>query len=92
MPPALSQLSRDVEEGGGDKRPLLSDLRESGSLEKDADCMVFLWCGEYYDITEYDDGSLTQNTVLFDVAKHRNGATDEVIATCSMRRGTFADL
>lgn len=89
---ALSQLSRDVEKRGGDKRPLLSDLRESGSLEQDADCIIFLWRGEYYDITEYDDGSPTQNTVLFDVAKHRNGATDEVIAACNMRRGTFQDL
>lgn len=89
---ALSQLSRDVEKRGGDKRPLLSDLRESGSLEQDADCIVFLWRSEYYDIREYEDGSPTQDTILFDVAKHRNGATDEVIATCSMRRGTFADL
>lgn len=89
---ALSQLSRDVEKRGGDKRPLLSDLRESGSLEQDADCIVFLWRGEYYDIREYDDGSPTQDTVLFDVAKHRNGATDEIIATCNMRRGVFGAL
>ncbi|RTQ45855.1 replicative DNA helicase [Hymenobacter gummosus] len=89
---ALSQLSRDVEKRGGEKRPLLSDLRESGSLEQDADCIIFLWRGEYYDITEYDDGSPTRDTVLFDVAKHRNGATDEVIAACNMRRGTFHDL
>ncbi|MBW3127305.1 replicative DNA helicase [Hymenobacter profundi] len=89
---ALSQLSRDVEKRGGDKRPLLSDLRESGSLEQDADCIVFLWRGEYYNIAEYEDGSPTKDTVLFDVAKHRNGATDEVIAACTMRRGTFQDL
>jgi replicative DNA helicase len=89
---ALSQLSRDVEKRGGDKRPLLSDLRESGSLEQDADCIVFLWRGEYYNIAEYEDGTATADTVLFDIAKHRNGATDEVIAACSMRRGTFQDL
>ncbi|WP_301339232.1 replicative DNA helicase [Hymenobacter taeanensis] len=89
---ALSQLSRDVEKRGGDKRPLLSDLRESGSIEQDADCIIFLWRGEYYDIREYDDGTPTADTVLFDVAKHRNGATDEVIAACNLRRGLFADL
>ena len=89
---ALSQLSREVEKRGGEKRPLLSDLRESGSLEQDADCIIFLWRGEYYHIAEYDDGTPTADTVLFDIAKHRNGATDEVVAACSMRRGTFADL
>ena len=87
---ALSQLSRDVEKGGGEKRPLLSDLRESGSLEQDADCIVFMWRGEYYNIAE--NGTATADTVLFDIAKHRNGATDEVIAACSMRRGIFNDL
>ncbi|WP_175470948.1 replicative DNA helicase [Hymenobacter psychrophilus] len=89
---ALSQLSRDVEKRGGDRRPQLSDLRESGSLEQDADCIIFLWRGEYYKIAEYGDGSPTHDTVLFDVAKHRNGATDEFIATMIMRRGLLADL
>ncbi len=89
---ALSQLSRDVEKRGGDKRPLLSDLRESGSLEQDADCIVFMWRGDYYDIDEYADGTPTHDTVLFDLAKHRNGATDEVIAACHLRRGLFHDL
>ncbi|WP_052732760.1 replicative DNA helicase [Hymenobacter terrenus] len=89
---ALSQLSRDVEKRGGEKRPLLSDLRESGSLEQDADCIIFLWRGEYYNITEYEDGTATADTVLFDIAKHRNGATDEVVASCAMRRGVFCDL
>ncbi len=89
---ALSQLSRDVEKRGGEKRPLLSDLRESGSLEQDADCIIFLWRGEYYKIAEYEDGTPTADTVLFDMAKHRNGATDELIAACNLRRGTFQDL
>ncbi|WP_051719113.1 replicative DNA helicase [Hymenobacter sp. IS2118] len=89
---ALSQLSRDVEKRGGDKRPMLSDLRESGSLEQDADCIVFLWRGEYYNIAEYEDGTATADTILFDMAKHRNGATDEVVATCNLRRGVFSDL
>ncbi|WP_375416788.1 replicative DNA helicase [uncultured Hymenobacter sp.] len=89
---ALSQLSRDVEKRGGEKRPLLSDLRESGSLEQDADCIAFLWRGEYYHIAEYEDGTPTADTILFDIAKHRNGATDEVIAACNLRRGVFSDL
>lgn len=89
---ALSQLSRDVEKRGGEKRPMLSDLRESGSLEQDADCIIFLWRGEYYKITEYEDGTSTRDTVLFDVAKHRNGATDEIVAACNLRRGTFEDF
>ncbi|QIX62720.1 replicative DNA helicase [Hymenobacter sp. BT18] len=89
---ALSQLSRDVEKRGGEKRPILSDLRESGSLEQDADCIIFLWRGEYYNIAEYQDGTPTRDTVLFDVAKHRNGPTDELIAGCILRRGLFKDL
>ena len=89
---ALSQLSRDVEKRGGEKRPMLSDLRESGSLEQDADCIIFLWRGEYYNIAEYEDGTATADTILFDIAKHRNGATDEIVADCNLRRGTFQDL
>jgi replicative DNA helicase len=72
--------------------PFLLDLSEPGSLEQDADCIVFVWCGEYYDIAEYENGTATADTVLFDIAKHRNGATDEVVAACSLRRGTFQDL
>jgi len=71
---------------------MLSDLRESGSLEQDADCIVFLWRSEYYKIPQYEDGTATADTILFDMAKHRNGATDEVIAACSMRHGIFHDL
>ncbi|MBD2768444.1 replicative DNA helicase [Hymenobacter sp. BT664] len=89
---ALSQLSRDVEKRGGDKRPQLSDLRESGSLEQDADSVVFLWRGEYYGISEYSDGASTTDTILFDIAKHHNGAIDEVIASCKLRNGLFSDL
>lgn len=89
---ALSQLSRDVEKRGGEKRPQLADLRESGSLEQDADMVIFLWRGEYYDIPEYGDGTPTADTLLFDIAKHRNGALGEVVVRCSMKRGVFKDL
>ena len=77
-----------MEKRGGEKRPLLSDLRESGSLEQDTDCIAFLWRVEYYNIAEYEDGTPTADTVLFDIAKHRNGATDEVIAACNLCRVT----
>ncbi|UOR07199.1 replicative DNA helicase [Hymenobacter aerilatus] len=89
---ALSQLSRAVETRGGEKRPQLSDLRESGSLEQDADVIVFLWRGEYYNITEYADQTPTAGTMLIDLAKHRNGATGEVVVGCNMRRGVLSDL
>lgn len=71
---ALSQLSRAVEVRGGSKRPILSDLRESGSIEQDADAVVFLYRPEYYGIMEDDHGAslLGQCEVIF--AKHRNGA------------------
>jgi replicative DNA helicase len=89
---ALSQLSRAVETRGGEKKPQLSDLRESGSIEQDADAIVFLWRGEYYDIDEYADGSPTANTLLFDIAKHRNGALGEIITGCKISEGRFFDL
>ncbi|MBD2767601.1 DnaB-like helicase C-terminal domain-containing protein [Hymenobacter sp. BT664] len=89
---ALSQLSRDVEKRGGEKRLLLSDLHESSSLEQDVDCIFFLWRGEYYNIAKYQDGTTTADTVLFDIAKHWNAATDKVIAACSMRRSIMIDL
>lgn len=75
---ALSQLSRGVETRGGDKRPQLSDLRESGSIEQDADKVIFLFRPEYYKITVYEDGSSTQGTMEVIVAKNRNGRCDTV--------------
>lgn len=75
---ALSQLSRAVETRGGDKRPQLSDLRESGSIEQDADMVIFLYRPEYYGITEDENGQSTKGIGEVIIAKHRNGSLDSV--------------
>jgi replicative DNA helicase len=73
---ALAQLSRDVEKRGGDKKPQLSDLRESGSIEQDADMVGFIWRPEYYKLGDQGfDGDPNQGEVI--IAKHRNGPTGE---------------
>ena len=77
---ALSQLSRAVETRGGSKRPLLSDLRESGAIEQDADIVSFIYRPEYYGLTEWDDDERTpcEGQAEFIVAKHRNGGLDNI--------------
>lgn len=75
---ALCQLSRAVESRGGRKVPMLSDLRESGSIEQDADIVQFLYRPEYYGITENEEGISTRGLAQMVVAKHRNGALKEI--------------
>ena len=83
---ALSQLSRAVEQRH-DKRPILSDLRESGSLEQDADLVAFIYRDEYY-----NDESDQQGLAEVILAKHRNGPTDMVKLSFLKRYAKFADL
>jgi replicative DNA helicase len=75
---ALAQLSRASEKRGAAAIPMLSDLRESGSIEQDADMVMFIYRPEYYKITEFEDGSSTHGVAELHIAKHRNGSLDTV--------------
>jgi len=78
---ALSQLSREVEKRGakdGNKIPQLSDLRESGAIEQDADMVMFLYRPEYYDITANEFGESNKGETHVRIAKHRNGTLETV--------------
>ncbi len=89
---ALSQLSRAVETRGGDKRPQLSDLRESGAIEQDADMVMFLYRPEYYGITEDEGGASTAGVGEVIIAKHRNGSLENVKLRFIGRYTKFTDL
>ena len=86
---ALAQLSRTVE-GREDKRPLLSDLRESGSIEQDADIVAFLYRDDYYT----KEISIDENTSKseFIIAKHRNGPTTTVDLVFKRNTSTFVNM
>ena len=89
---ALSQLSRAVETRGGDKRPMLSDLRESGAIEQDADIVIFLYRPEYYGIDEDDAQNPTNGIAEVIISKHRNGQTGTVKLKFIDRLAKFKSL
>jgi len=75
---ALAQLSRSVEIRGGEKRPIMSDLRESGSIEQDADIVSFIYRPEYYEINQNSEGQSNLGVGEIMIEKHRNGETGVV--------------
>jgi replicative DNA helicase len=85
---ALSQLSRAVEQRGGDKKPQLSDLRESGSIEQDADVVMFIYRDEMY--TGKDTKKPHVAEIL--IRKHRNGPTGEIELYFDGEKTTFKNL
>lgn len=89
---ALSQLSRAVESRGGTKKPMLSDLRESGSIEQDADMVMFIYRGEYYQILEDEEGESLKGIGEIVVAKNRHGALETIKLRFINEFAKFADL
>ena len=89
---ALSQLSRAVETRGGNKRPQLSDLRESGAIEQDADIVSFIYRPEYYQILEDEEGNSLKGIGEVIIAKHRNGALDTVKLRFTDKFAKFSNL
>ncbi|MHC1736407.1 MAG: replicative DNA helicase [Ignavibacteriaceae bacterium] len=85
---AMAQLNRAVE-GRTDKRPQLSDLRESGSIEQDADVVMFINRPEYYNIMKDSDGNSTEGLAEIIIAKHRNGPTGEAKLTFIKEHSRF---
>ncbi|HBE41093.1 MAG TPA: replicative DNA helicase [Bacteroidales bacterium] len=89
---ALSQLNRSVEMRGGTKRPLLSDLRESGAIEQDADMVVFIHRQEKFGLLTFDDGSSTRGIAEIILAKNRNGPVDDVRLRFREEKAQFVDI
>ncbi|HXH17437.1 MAG TPA: replicative DNA helicase [Chitinophagales bacterium] len=88
---AISQLSRAVETRGGVKRPQLSDLRESGAIEQDADLVIFLYRPEYYNLDVDEQNNPTRGVAEIIIAKHRNGALRTVYARFIDKFAKFVD-
>ena len=88
---ALSQLSRNVENRGGSKRPQLSDLRESGAIEQDADVVAFIHRPEYYGLLSDENGMSTAGMAEIIIAKHRNGEVTDVPLRFIKDQAKFAD-
>lgn len=89
---ALSQLNRAVENRKESKLPQLSDLRESGAIEQDADMVMFLYRPEYHGIDKNPDGDVIEGETWVNVAKHRNGKTDIVKLVAVLKYQRFDDM
>ncbi|MGL4183694.1 MAG: replicative DNA helicase [Metamycoplasmataceae bacterium] len=85
---ALSQLSRRVEQRE-DKTPLMSDLRESGAIEQDADIIAFIFREEYYNKNEENKNDLQETNII--ISKHRNGPTGRIDLIFNPSLGQFSD-
>jgi replicative DNA helicase len=89
---ALSQLSREVEKRKeGNKMPQLSDLRESGAIEQDADLVMFLYRPEYYEITANENGESNKGETHVKIAKHRNGSLEVIKLTAQLHIQKFIE-
>ncbi|MCC5918395.1 MAG: replicative DNA helicase [Cryomorphaceae bacterium] len=90
---ALSQVNRSVEgRGNASKRPQLSDLRESGAIEQDADIVSFIYRPEYYGLVDWEDGSPCEGQAELVIAKHRNGSLEDVRLRFQGSLAKFSDL
>ncbi|MFC2118857.1 replicative DNA helicase [Bacteroidota bacterium] len=89
---ALSQLNRSVEMRSGDKRPQLSDLRESGAIEQDADLVIFIHRPERYGLTEDESGQSTIGRAEIIISKHRNGPIGDVPLRFRAEIAQFTDI
>jgi len=89
----LSQLSREVEKRSVSKRPQLSDLRESGSIEQDADLVMFIYRPEYYGLTTFEDEETpSQGLADIMIQKNRHGPTDNIRIRFQSQYTRFTDL
>jgi replicative DNA helicase len=89
---ALSQLNRSVEMRSGNKRPQLSDLRESGAIEQDADLVIFIHRPEYYGLDVDEEGNSLKGIAELIVAKHRNGPIGDVQLKFTREFARFTNL